>query len=194
MKVVAPPEPRSKVVETVHGLSITVPARRQVFVVGFLSLWLIGWAMGEKYAVGQLFDALRGYATDEPLGFLLLWLAIWTFGGAFALLVVLWSIFGRERLVLTRGRLLLRRELLGLCRMRAYDLSQVRNIRVSPVHQGPFGWRSSGQSFGLGGGLVAFDYGSSTVRFADSIDEGEAEQLVSAITEHRLFPGSAPAA
>ena len=39
-----------------EGLEIVIPARRQVFVLLFLGVWLVGWLMGELTVIMQLFS------------------------------------------------------------------------------------------------------------------------------------------
>ena len=82
---------RSTIEDGPEGLSITIPARRQTFGLLFLPLWLIMWFPGEVSAIGKL-------ATRQGRSlFLILWLTLWTVGGAYAVLMWLWMVAGRER-------------------------------------------------------------------------------------------------
>jgi hypothetical protein len=43
---------------------------------------------------------------------------------------------------------------------------------------------------GLGGGVIAFDYGAGTVRFAAGVEEGEAGGILEALKRRYRFPTS----
>jgi len=175
--LVTPAPRRSRVSDRPEGLEIVVPAKRSVFLMLFLLVWLGAWAVGEFSVLGQL---LRG--TEGPVPFLLFWLLGWTVGGGCALLTFLWMLAGRERIVLRPRVLAVYREIFGLGPIREYDLAHVRNLRVSPPAYDPFGWGAAGRFWGVTGGFVAFDYGAKTVRLAASADEPEAAQIVREIT------------
>ena len=73
-------ENRITIRETLDGLGIYNPARRNIVLVLFLMLWLTGWAFGEYFALSQI---LRGGNLVGSL-FLLVRGAFWTLGGLFA--------------------------------------------------------------------------------------------------------------
>lgn len=180
--VVTPAARRSAVFDRPDGLGIVVPAKRNLLVMVFLLAWLGGWAFGEFSVLSEL---LRG--TDGPVPFLLFWLLGWTVGGGFAAFVFLWMLAGREQITLRPRVLAIRREIFGLGSTREYDLAHVRNLRVSPTFHDPFGWTAAARFWGVGGGLVAFDYGAKAVRFAASIDEPEAAQVVQELKARHAF-------
>ncbi len=79
----------------------------------FLGAWLVGWALGEGFAISILLSALSpslgsrihglprvpaGPAGLAMAGFVLLWLALWTLGGASAMFAVLTSLWGCDRI------------------------------------------------------------------------------------------------
>ena len=66
--------------------------------------------------------------------------------------------------------------------MNEYGLVHVADLRVSAVlSTDPFGWSAGMRFWGLGGGLVAFDYGAKTFRVGAGIDEAEAKRIVDAL-------------
>ena len=175
MALVKPSQPKSTMVDTPEGLEVVVPARRNWFMTAFLGFWLIGWAWGEITVPAEFFK--DGLPAGSKL-FTVAWLLMWTLGGGAALFIFLWSLAGRERIRLGGGALLIRKEVLGVGRSREYDLSLVRNLRSAPPAYNPLDSRSSMQFWGIGGGLVRFDYGASTIRFGASFDESEAANVV----------------
>jgi hypothetical protein len=180
--IVSPAKPKASIAESPRGLEVVVPARRSWFVPSFLGLWLCGWAAGEIAVSTQLLTSARDVGGARL--FMLVWLAAWTLGGGFALYVFLWSLVGRERIVLTPSILSIQRELFGLGRLREYELIHVRDLRVSRDVYNPFDVRSGLQFWGIGGGAIAFDHGAGTVRFGAAIDEGEAKAIVERMRTH----------
>jgi hypothetical protein len=170
-----------------EGLEISIPAKRNVFVMLFLAAWLVGWGFGEVFAAREL---LVG-GDDTPDLFLSAWLVGWTLGGGSALYVCLWMFRGREVLVLSPHTLTTRREVFGLGRSKEYDLHHIRNLRVAPVSWNPYDWTGGMSFWGVGGGPIAFDYGSSTVRLAGNLEEAEAREIVNELRARHAFGDTA---
>ena len=153
----------------------------------FLPIWLVVWLFGEVSVIGQL---VSGNPNGGASAFLLFWLAGWTIGGAFAIGTTLWMYFGKERILLTTTTLGIRREALGIGRSREYELSQVRNLRVSPRSFNMFNSGNSMRALGLGGGNIAFDHGAATIRFGAGIDEAEAALIATDLESRHSFATS----
>lgn len=180
---VSPPRRRSVLHGSDSGLEIIIPSKRNIWILMFFSAWLVIWGIGEFDATQQL---LNGQARRNQL-FLTAWLTIWTGGGCFVLFVCAWMIAGREILSLSPGQLSLRRAVFGLGLTKEYDLLHVRNLRVSPQPIDLRSFNGKLQMCGVSGGLIAFDYGSQTVRFALGVDEAEASQIVADLTSREEF-------
>jgi hypothetical protein len=146
----------------------------------FLPLWLAGWAAGEFTVLGQL---LSGAHSGRPNLFMVVWLTAWTLSGGWAAATVAWLFAGRERLRIEQGTLTLEHVVGPVGRRRSYDLRQVTGLRTLPqtsqemmaANMVPFG-------FGRAGAL-AFDYGTSTVRWGAGLDEAEARVLMERLAE-----------
>ena len=178
---------RASLTESVDGLHITFPPRRQVFAMIFLPIWLCGWLFGEVTVGRQVIAPTAA----PPKLFLIVWLTGWTLGGGFALLTLLWMLFGKERVILRPDALVIRHELLGMARERDYDIGSIANLRISPENHSLWDGRSAWKQW-FGGGVIAFDYGPRTFRFGASIDEAEARGVVAQIRMHHSFPDSPP--
>jgi hypothetical protein len=185
VSVVPVPGMRTSIEERPEGLCFIVPARRQIFPLLFLPVWLAGWALGEGFAISGL---RAGSGADA---FLLIWLIGWTLGGCWTLFSWLWMLAGQERIVLGPAALTHRYELFGIGRTREYELGNVRRLRVSsnPIKT----WASGSRSWylGLSGGVIAFDYGAKTIRFGASLDEPEGQMIVSRLKERYGFNDAA---
>ena len=177
-----PGERLSTVRERPEGIEVRVPAARNMFGMLLLGGWLAAWASG---SVGASTAWLSLH--DAPKAVLLCWLLAWTLAGGFAAYTCLWMLAGRERIVLRPQSLVIGREVFGLGRTREYDLTQVKNFRVAAAARGLFAWTASARFWGLGGGPIAFDYGTKTVRVAAAVNEPEAIQIVNELKARRSF-------
>jgi hypothetical protein len=123
---------------------------------------------------------------DAPPGgevFMLAWLGVWTVGGAFAIYAWLWQVMGKEIVTVHGQRFTIRRDIGGFGFDKEYDLVQMRDLRVGHLGVNPLDFSSSLQLWGVGGGVIAFDYGARTYRFGAGLDEAEAKQVVTAIKQ-----------
>lgn len=183
-----PPRMRATITGEPEGLEIVIPARRHLFPLFFLGVWLVGWLLGETTAIRQLFSGPSG----GPAAFLLLWLILWTVGGGAAVYLWLWMLVGKERILMGASALHLKHDVLGLGRVRTYELFKIRNLRVAPPPAGP---RGTGVVVGLSrvaGGLIAFEHAGKTIRFGASIDEIEAQAIVERMKQRHSFPETSP--
>ncbi len=187
------PHPRSIIQETPSGLEVTIPSKRNAIYVAFIGVWLVMWCLGEASALAGTFIASGGWPRPGNLimgGFLLLW----TVGGVWAFYCFLWFIVGKERVILRSDLLTVKRDVFGFGRVKEYDLHHVAHLRVSPAVYNPFDPVSTMRLWGLGAGVIAFDYGAKTVRCGISLDEAEAQGIVTRLRERYGFGKGSDAA
>jgi len=177
---VKPPGPRHTITELADGFIVRIPAQRNLLLISFISLWLCGWIVGEFLAPVAFFVA----AQEEPgvWVFLLFWLCGWTTGGAFAIYIWLWQLKGCEVVTISSTALSIKRDILGYGRTQYYDVTEIRQLRVSPFTFNPFDLRHGMAFWGFDGGILAFDYGFKTYRFGAGVDEAEAFIILRTIT------------
>lgn len=191
---------RSRVtLDEIEGLRITIPAVRNGFLIPFLSVWLVGWAGGEVFALGAIIAAGLGHPIPMkgPAGpvvpFLAFWLTGWTVAGVFVMDALVWFLRGRESIAIDPdGQTLVARRLGTLIprRTRSYPLDQVRNLRFAPLVMQlfPTSLRESFeyqlQWMGTGGGSIAFDHPGGTGRFGSQLSETESRRLIKTIKDH----------
>jgi hypothetical protein len=175
-----PTDSRITIVDTTDGLRIVMPCRRSWFVICFLAFWICSWAAGEVMVANQLW---KGDAPPEGEFFMLTWLGVWTMGGAIAIYAWLWQLMGKELLTVRGQAFTIRRDIGGIGFDKEYRLTQMRDLRVGRVGASPFDLSSSFQLWGVGGGVIVFDYGAKTIRFGAGLDEAETKQVVTAITQ-----------
>jgi hypothetical protein len=175
-----PAAPRAQIVDEVSRLRVTIPVRRNWFLVFFLPVWLIGWVAGEVSVLTKVLN-------DPPSGgeglFLIVWLVAWNVIGPLFTFFWLWNLAGKEIVTLDDEALTVRSALGPAGWTRNFDRHEVADVRVSPPATAEF--RSL--AWWPGGGMIAFDYGARTHRFGGGLDEAEAKQ-VAAELRRRLEP------
>ena len=68
-------------------------------------------------------------------------------------------------------------------------LGLLESINEAPAAWNPYDWSGAMQFWGIGGGPIAFDYGSRTFRFGASVDEAEARDIVNQLRAQHSFHG-----
>jgi len=186
MSVEPVPTMRSTITDEAGGLTIVMPSRRVLPFVIFLPIWIVGWALGECFAIGTLVSGKGG--GSFPALFLGFWLTFWTIGGLFAMTAWSWMMFGRERLVVGSGRFVHSYELFGLARPREYDVQSIRGLHAAPNLFGNARAQSPFGAMGPGSGAITFDYGAKSVRIGSGLDEAEGKMIVQRIKDRGAIP------
>ena len=174
---VKPPPSRVVLVDGVDRITVEIPTRRNWFIILFLGFWLCGWA------VGEVMVPMKFLSSDVPTPFALfsvVWLGVWTLGGSFAMAIFAWMLAGREVITITRDLISIRRHVRRLGYTRIYEMAHLSRLRVDSQPYSIFDPQMGLAFYGLAGGRVAFDYGSSTVRFGNRIEEPDALRILEA--------------
>lgn len=172
--------------DTLNGVQISIPSKKNWFIIIFLGAWLGGWFMGETFAIG----ALSGLFGDGPASlFLLFWLIAWTAGGFFAFRTFLWMIVGKEIISLERGMLTVDKKGALLAKPKTYEIKEIKNIRINDTQSNNGLWGNyQTNSMGIAAnGTIKFDYGLKTIRMADGISEAEANFIIEKLKEKKIL-------
>ena len=164
-------QPRFEIIASPTGEQFRVKARKQIFVLLFLPVWLLGWTAGGITAGSQ------ALTSHEP--FLILWLCFWAVGWVFASGTLLWMISGAETVRVTGNDLELAHTLFGFSRRWLFQGSQISGFGA--VQSGPrfnsFAWQIPFVRIRQIGALK-FNYGPRTVCFFAGLDEAEAVMIL----------------
>jgi hypothetical protein len=174
---------RATVSELRRGFSISIPSKRNWFIIVFMTGWLGGWLMGEIFALGIVFGLIQGQDTDFGSFFVIFWLIAWTAGGFFAIKSLLWMIGGKEILIFEDNALTIDKKGFLFYSPKTYNLKEVKNFEINfPARfNGLFG-NNSNRSWNINGeGILKFDYGLKTIKFGEGLDEAEGKYLLEMI-------------
>lgn len=161
---------RFSVEQTAEGELIRIRARRQIFPMLFLPIWIVGWTIGGVFAMMTLL-------TDFQL-FLVVWLCGWAVGWCAAAGSLVWMITGSETLRVTGGDLEIAHHVFGASRRWLYQGSQLRGLDVAGQGAFPFQFQFQIPFFRTKQGTLKFDYGARTYYAAAGLDEAEARLIV----------------
>lgn len=103
--------------------------------------------------------------------------------------VFIWMLKGKEVITIGQGILRLEKKGALLSRPKEYALDEVKFIRVQDegTNYGGFGRRYGPLTAFNVGGMIRFDYGLQTVKFANDLDEAEAKYIIQQLKDRRLL-------
>lgn len=168
------------------NITITIPTKKNWFIIAFFCVWISMWFFGETSVSGGIFSANPG-GVDA---FEIVWLCGWTIGGLFAIRTIIWNLFGKEIITIGQGALNIDKKGAIFYKAKSYDLREVKNFRAEEESYGynRFGGRSDNSLFNLDKkGTIRFDYGMKTIKFGDGLDEAEANYLLQKLRDKKLI-------
>jgi hypothetical protein len=167
---------------TQGGEQIRVKARRQIFPMLFLPVWLTGWTAGGAAAIWQVIHQF------EP--FLVLWLCGWAVGWIAAAGTLAWMFTGSETLRIVGSDLEVAQHALGWSRGWLYEGARIRNLRVADQPPWPYRFQFQVPFLNIArNGSVKFDYGPLTVFAAPGLDDAEGRMIIERLLKR--LPASA---
>ncbi|SMX27989.1 hypothetical protein TRP8649_02101 [Pelagimonas phthalicica] len=184
MSQLDPSAGRSTVTGNDSELNITITARRSWFTAAFLTFWMMGWVVGEAFALLMVFGS-------GSLGislFMLIWLAAWTAGGLASGATLLWLLIGREIITIDHQTITVTRSIRLWKRRVDCETGMVKNLRLDSEPKRRYANKQSIQGIlsSRHQGVLKFDYGVHTIGFGLDLDQAEARQILDLISER--FP------
>ena len=180
MGFVEPPKGITRITDLGDRLRIEIPLRPKGLLECLLLLvWLIFTGVCEGILVSSLLHRLGVIPKPlveeaEPAPLPLLLFACVVLG--VLLSFWLWILLGREIVEVSIPEGALKVRCLPFKKTSSYRLSEVANLRVLESLR----W---GRGTTVIAGIIAFDYGASTIRFGYTIDPAEARQIVALLKE-----------
>ncbi|MCD4785798.1 MAG: hypothetical protein K8T10_18420 [Candidatus Eremiobacteraeota bacterium] len=164
------PDGKIKIDQSYDGYRVKISYRRSYSTIGFLCIWLAGWAIGEVMVAKTL---LYGEAKElAAKGFMLVWLAGWTIGGIFAIRQVLLMLFGHHIIRISPGQIGIAEFIGQWGKFHEYEMASIQNLRLLNEDESgkQYLHKKKAKTFG-----IEFEYKGGPVRFATGLDRNEAE-------------------
>ena len=96
----------------------------------------------------------------------------------------LWQLTGKEEIEVTSYSITLSIIVILFRRSKEYVSEHTLDLRVSPMGMNEmYKWPRSLAFYGIGGGIIVFDYGAGTIRVGSGIDEAEGKQIIAEIQQ-----------
>jgi hypothetical protein len=196
MSIIKPSLSRHSVENLDHGTRVSLPGKKNFFKILGFGLWLLGWAgilgtflltLTVMLSVGQGPSSGSSPVSAGDPGFLaallffLLFMLMLLGVGLPVLYAFLRQIAGREVIEADGQVLSITQQIFRWKSSRQYATEEVSDLRLNTQSLSSFPPQKSLQKLLGQDGLIAFDYGAKTCRFACEIDEAEAKQIISAL-------------
>lgn len=131
------------------------------------TLWTIIGLIAVKYAV--------------PLG-QGIWLIFWGIAEAILLYISLWTILGKEVLIITEENLYYKRMVLNFAYINeSYSLNRINYMQYEGIHFKPLSWEASMVYWGVSGKTIGFQYETKTIEFGIQLNREEAMEVINEI-------------
>jgi hypothetical protein len=176
---------RAVISQSFNDIVITIPAKKNWMLLGFIAIWFFGCCAVAFTFPGGVFNRAGKDSPD-------LFMTLWTIGVAwvsiFAGMFYWWSFAGSEVVTFAPGVLTIQKKG-SISKTKTYDLSQARNFRAAedptPEFGFHFGRRQPMPRFWnvADNGTIRFDYGLATVKFGDRLYQDEADHVLARLRE-----------
>ena len=178
---------RAKINETDGSLFIEIPVLFTFANVLPGIVFSVIWAIGMVGMVALLLAPERPVSADKiDISSILLPMTIlWSFFGIWILRELFWCFFGKEKISFSEKEMTIGKNSPLSQSHRSYLLKKISNLRVSKLL---IEFKAAPSNI-IPTGNIAFDYGASTIRFGDELEEEEALIIVERINE-RFFSES----
>jgi len=166
---------RAKIDKSLKGFSISIPSKKNWFVLLFGTAWIGGWYFGFSKTMELILS--NDFNNNESGNFFLFWLFGWTVVGIGFSILLLWGFFGKEHFRTKGNHVHFEKTVFGIGKKRKLKSSELKNFRTDTVNDSWFGG-NSWSHWGLGEGKIKFDYGLKTYSFGLGVDDAEAVHIV----------------
>jgi hypothetical protein len=154
--------------DTSIGYEIIIPPKQSGLIYIDNGLYIIASVVTEILSIISYVTKRKVLNLPETKTGLLFLMGVSFIFGYLSIYAWLWNNVGKEHIIMTRGTLIIKKDIYGYGRKSVYDLSRMRNLCVR-------------------GGSILFNYDSEKFRFGHSITEGEAQFIVHELRKRNPF-------
>ena len=177
---------RAIITETDNGIVITVPAKKDGFVLFVVSLWFIACVAVLIYGPAK---TLGTAGEDAPAWLVYVWIIGTAWFTFLALTTWWWSLNGKEVITLSPDALTIDKKG-SVAKPEIYNLKEAKNFRAipDPVKPGNFGTGRIARPWNFAAdGTIKFDYGQKTIKFGDRLSQAEGEYILEQLRDTKLI-------
>jgi hypothetical protein len=179
--VVKPPAPKHKTENLADKLIISMPSRKILPFILVFGIWSLMWLGVETGSIAVIFTT-REYDFLSVI-FFTIWFVIWNLLGGFLLYNLLWQLIGREEIQITNQSITISQVILGYKRSKEYLAEHIKDLDIAWASMQDLIFRRMSVPLVANFGMIAFDYGARTFKFAGGIEEAEAKQIIAEIQQ-----------
>jgi hypothetical protein len=198
--LISSPNTRHTVEKFDTHIRVTLPSKRNILHVLFISLWLLMWGFMVSGLLSMMVTFMKvieigrnstpAVQPGDLLIFVIIFFALFLVAllalGGFGIYRFGWLIAGQEVIEATQQTLTVTKQIFRWKRSKQYISENVNNLRTNTQLLSVFLPGKRVKRFLGGAGMIAFDYGGRTSTFGLEINEAEAEQIILALKEGLL--------
>jgi len=175
---------RISIEENADQTKISISGKIPATQFAMLSFWLLAWTLSGLYVITQLFTELP----QETKTFMIVWLVFWVYfeykiGSAW-----LWRKFGKEVLLIQKGKSQLRFEVAYGGKGEEFETESIRDLQLLENKKGVFIKNYFSSFWVIGGETIGFSINGKIKMFGRQLPEKDAEKLMKLIqTKLRRF-------
>src|SRR5260221_4499608 len=179
--VVKPPLPKHKTEDFGDKLIITMPSRKVWPFILVFCIWSLFWLTMESTLGATIFTSHN----PNPFNVItfIIFFAIWNLLGLFLVYNILWQLIVKEELQITKQSIKISQIVLMYKRSREYLFEHIKDLDLARVSISDLSFQRGQFPTGTKLGSISFDYGAQTFKFAGSIEEAEAKQIIAEIQQ-----------
>lgn len=181
---------RAKFIQTENDFTVVIPAKRNWFVILFITFWLGAWGFGEYTAGTRIISMItQGSLSDGGL-FMIFWICGWTVGGFMVSRALWWMIAGKEIITCYNSEMQVHRKGDFLNRPKTYLLSEITQMSACESSSSNYYSRVGQYELFFPGtsGAIKFDYGLKTIKIGSGLDEAEGRYIIEVLKGKSYLP------
>lgn len=182
--IVKPPAPKHRIEDLGDRLIISMPSKKILPFILVFGVWSLMWLAMEIGLIATIFTPTKYNILNVSL--FIIWFVFWNLLGAILLYNLLWQLIGREEIQITNQSITVSQVILGYKRSKEYLAEHIRDLDIAWASMNDLLFRRMSIPIGANFGMIAFDYGARTFKFAGVIEEAEAKQIIAEI--QRKYP------
>ncbi|MCC7187756.1 MAG: hypothetical protein IT312_03365 [Anaerolineales bacterium] len=179
--IVKPSTPKHKTEDLGDKLVVSIPSRKIFPFIMVFSIWSLIWLGGEISLIAAMFTSSTYNILSVSI--VIVWFIFWTFLGAVLLYNLLWLLIGKEEIQITNQSITISQVVLGYKRSKEYTADYIKDLDIAWASMQDLMYRRISFPLGTSFGMIAFDYGARTFKFASGIEEAEAKQIIAKIQQ-----------